>query len=365
MTSSCITTEDRAIPGRDRRPVAWASSAARPCRPTGCSAPGTTIPTSTRGSCPSTRSRRAPFGAPCEVKYLRTIATQLFYWPLLLRELRGPTSSTSSPPRTSRSCWRRCRRSDRAAARQAGRHELPQRRGARSSAALGHRARHAALGRSERRAVARSSRTSSRLRHQRRDHSEHRRRRALPFPEREPLAPADPVDAQLRSALQRRLHAARVPPGAGPLSGRDADAGRRGIRGRSDCARWRASCGSQHVHVRRPRARRTTSGATTPTPTSTCRRPTSTTCRPRCSRRSRAAARCLHRRRRRPGDPDRRPARPARPLRRPRRPRPTRSSGCSRIRRSCAACTTRRARAARNISGSGPRRSGWPSTTAW
>src|SRR6185295_9540589 len=30
----------------------------------------------------------APFGAAVKVKYLRTLATQLAYWPLLIRELR-------------------------------------------------------------------------------------------------------------------------------------------------------------------------------------------------------------------------------------------------------------------------------------
>ena len=47
----------------------------------GCSRRGATTPTSTRGSSRSTRRRRGAAGA--RVRYLRTIVTQLTYWPLL------------------------------------------------------------------------------------------------------------------------------------------------------------------------------------------------------------------------------------------------------------------------------------------
>ena len=248
-SSSCTTTEDRShfVSRSSRR--RWESSAARRCRPTGCCERGTAIPTSTPGWCRSTRCRRASSGVPSDIKYLRTIATQLCYWPLLLRELQAGRRRPRLlrvlllvPPRAAAG------RADREAARQAGRHELPQRRGARSPAALGDRARDAALGRAERRPLAippgrlrassasapRSSRTSSTSIASVSGHAQ-------------PLRAEGPVDAQLRSALQRRLHAARVPARAGPLPGRDADAGGRGLRGGRDCGRWPASCGSQNV----------------------------------------------------------------------------------------------------------------------
>ena len=43
---------------------------------------------STHGWCRSTRRRPRPFRFASRVKYLRTVMTQLAYWPLLLRELR-------------------------------------------------------------------------------------------------------------------------------------------------------------------------------------------------------------------------------------------------------------------------------------
>jgi hypothetical protein len=50
-----------------------------------------------------------PLRAAVNVKYLRTLATQLTYWPLLIKALRN-TWCTSSRRRTSRSCSRRFQR---------------------------------------------------------------------------------------------------------------------------------------------------------------------------------------------------------------------------------------------------------------
>ncbi len=49
---------------------------------------GGTTPTSTRGSCQSIRCRRGRCGVPSKIKYLRTLATEVTYLALLLRELR-------------------------------------------------------------------------------------------------------------------------------------------------------------------------------------------------------------------------------------------------------------------------------------
>ena len=273
-------------------PRRWASSAARPCRPIGCCEPGRAIRTSTRGWCRSTRSRPVPSAVRVEIKYLRTVATQLCYWPLLFRELRHGRRRPRVlgvvllvPARAAAGG------ADREAARQAGRDELPERRGARPPAALGDRARDAAQGRAERRPVAVPPGRVRRTRHRRRGHPEHRRRRSLPVSAARAARGRRILSTRNFEALYNvsctlrafRLVQDRYPEatltlvGAGSEDAATAGAGR-------------ASCGSRTS--RSPAAwRPTTSGATTPTPTSICRRRTSTTCRRRCSRRSRAAAR--------------------------------------------------------------------------
>ena len=86
------------------------------------------------------------------------------------------------------------------------------------------------------------------------------------------------------------MHASRVPARAGPISRRDADAW--SARAREDAAlRALAPRVAARDTFASPDAwRPKRSGATTPTPTSISRRQTSTTCRPRCSRRSPADA---------------------------------------------------------------------------
>ena len=70
------------------------------------------------------------------------LITQLMYWPLLVRGApAAPTSRTSFPRPTRRSCSPRCRRCSLRARSAAGDPELSERRGAGSSAALGDRAR--------------------------------------------------------------------------------------------------------------------------------------------------------------------------------------------------------------------------------
>jgi hypothetical protein len=46
-----------------------------------------------------------------ELKFIRTILTQLTYWPILLRRLRHVDASTCSPRRISLFCSHRCRQS--------------------------------------------------------------------------------------------------------------------------------------------------------------------------------------------------------------------------------------------------------------
>ena len=56
-----------------------------------------------------------------------------------------------------------------------------------------------------------------------------------------------PLDAELRDALQRRVHAARVPARPGAISRSDADAGRRRDRRKRRCARSPAELGLANV----------------------------------------------------------------------------------------------------------------------
>jgi len=49
---------------------------------------------------------RGAFDRLLRIKYVRTLVTQLWYWPLLLRELGALTSSMRSRRRMPRSSWR-------------------------------------------------------------------------------------------------------------------------------------------------------------------------------------------------------------------------------------------------------------------
>ena len=156
-------------PGRAGRPAA-ARLAGRPGR-------------RRRGWCPINPIPPASCAVRSSIKYLRTVATQLCYWPSAApgaaarrRRPRVLGVVLLVPARAAAGG------ADREAAGQAGRDELPERSGARSSAAVGHRARDAALGRAECRAVALSPGCVRRARHRLRSHPEHRRRRSLPVP---------------------------------------------------------------------------------------------------------------------------------------------------------------------------------------
>ena len=119
----------------------------------------------------------------------------------------------------------------RKALRQAGGHELSQRRGARPSPAVRDRAAGAAMGRAERRAVALSPRRVRAVRHRLGGHPEHRGCGPLRVPATRAARAEDPVHAKLRRALQRRLHAARVSARSAGASRCDPDAGRQRIAG--------------------------------------------------------------------------------------------------------------------------------------
>ena len=245
---------------------------------------------SRRGWFRSTRYRRA-VSASTGIRYVRTLVTQLTYWPLLAEGLQHgrrrsrlfgvvlvvPAGSPSGGP-------------GRAPAGKARRHELSQRRGARPSEAIGGRA-NACSGTSIATSCRRrSSRMSSLVWDRVSDHPNIVDVDRFAFRRREPLRPASAVDAEFRGPLQPAVHAARVSPSPGSVPGGFSDAGwRRDSRNRRPRARRRASasgrCGSP------AECRRRTCGATTPTPTSTCRRPISTTCPRRSSKPSRAAVR--------------------------------------------------------------------------
>ena len=180
----------------------------------------------------------------------------------------------------------------RQAARQAGRDELPQRRGA-GSPASARRSRAPSLRHVDRNAV--PSRflqdVFARLRHRAPRSSRTSSTSSASRSATEPLRSEGPVDAQLRersTTCHARLRAFRLVQDRYP----DATLTLVGAGTQEPAIRaLAAEPAPRRRHVRRTRAARRRSGATTPTPTSTCRRPTSTTCPRRCSRPSRAAAR--------------------------------------------------------------------------
>ena len=278
-------------------PRRFASSAARLCRPIACCPRGAAIPTSTRGWCRSTRSRLGCSASRQRIKYVRTIVNELTYLPLLVREIaRADVVHVFS---ASYSSFLLAPLPAMLVARALGK---PVVLNYRSGEAPDHLQRSAIArrthqpGRQEHRALAFPGRRLPRVRHRRRDHAQHRRSRTVQVPRAASAAAAPGVDAKLRCALQRRDDHPRLQDRAGALAGRDADAGRRRRPGsRPPRARRRARAAPRDV--RGPGHARMRSPATTPTTTSTSRARTSTTCRRRCSRRSRAACRSCRRRR--------------------------------------------------------------------
>ena len=215
----------------------------------GSCGPGATIPTSTRGSSRSTQSPPRPLRWTVKVKYLRTVATQLTYWPLLLRELRK--ADVVHVFSASYFSFLLAPLPAVLIARLLGKPVVMNYRSgrsARSPEALGHRARHAAA-------------ASTGMPFLRRFLHEvfagfGIRSEIIPnivdverfrFRRRERLQAADTVDAELRSALQPAVHTARVPAGAGSLSRGATDAGWRRFPGRGDPAPGRGRCGCGHV----------------------------------------------------------------------------------------------------------------------
>ena len=179
---------------------------------------------------------------------------------------------------------------DRQAAGQARGDELPERAGPRSPEAFGDRARHAAVGRAECRAFSipsgrvrgvrhsapKSSRTSSTSIGSGSERGLPLRPNVLSTRNFEPLYNVACTLRAFRLVQDRYPDATLTLVGAGSEDAAPARAGR--------ASSGSNTCGSPGAW--RPK----TSGATTPTPTSICRRQTSTTCRHRCSRRSPAAA---------------------------------------------------------------------------
>ena len=179
----------------------------------------------------------------------------------------------------------------RQAAGQAGRHELPERRGAGPPETIVDRADRRS-DRVDRNAVPssflhdvfaafgirpRSSRISSIV-------------ELFRFRRRERARSSHPVDAELRAAVQRRLHAAGVPAVQDQYPDATLTLVGAGSRGPAVAPPRRRARPAARA-VRRPGPAGEISTAITPTRTSTCRRPTSTTCHRRCSRPLPAAAR--------------------------------------------------------------------------
>src|SRR5213078_3168320 len=159
-----------------------------------------------------------PLATLTRIKYVRTLVTQICYWPLLLRELRKAdvvhvfsasySSFVLSPlPAV-------------LIARLLGK---PVVMNYRSGEAPDH-LRRSAIARATLRGVDRNA-VPSRFLHD----------VFASFGIRSQVIP-NIVDVEFRNALQPPLHAARVPPAAGPLPGRGTDARRRRVAGRADTA---------------------------------------------------------------------------------------------------------------------------------
>ena len=189
-----------------------------------------------RSRSPASRWRR-----PGAIKYLRTIVTQLSYWPLLFRELRR--ADVVHVFSASYSSFLLAPLPAMLIAKLFGR---PVILNYHSGEAPDH-LRRSALARHVMRNWVDLNVVPSAflrdvlawLRHHGPSRSQHGRSAAIRVSRSRPAAATTSVDAQLRAALQRRLRSPRVCAGAGAPSGRDAHAGRQWIAGGFACARLR------------------------------------------------------------------------------------------------------------------------------
>ena len=193
------------------------------------------MPTSTRGSFRSIPVPPKPFDRLLQIKYVRTIVTQLCYWPLLIRELRR--ADVVHVFSASYSSFLLAPLPAVIVSRLLGKPVLLNYH---SGEAQDHLRRSWIARRTLRRHVDVNVVPSTFLRdvmarfgiaaHRR---LQHRRSARVHLPCARPAAiGADAsLDTQLRAALQRRVHLARVRAGAGTLSGCVADAGRQWVAG--------------------------------------------------------------------------------------------------------------------------------------
>ncbi len=182
------------------------------------------------------------------MRYVRTLVTQLTYWPLLWRELRRAdvvhvfSASYTSFLLAPLPAW--------LVARALGKPVLLNYHSGEAADHL----RRSRLARTVLRRIGTTIVPSrflvevfAQIRPRRRGDPQRDRSRALPLPAPRAAAAAPALDAQLRGELQRRLHAARLRPRPGPPSRRDAHRRRIGIRGGRRCTSLAAALGLRGV----------------------------------------------------------------------------------------------------------------------